>query len=101
MFKIQSINCFVVTITNCDKYRLLRVTQILFVLYAQALNCDAHGVIYLNYNSSSTTLITTGITGVVAPATIASLSNNFNMATPAKFLGTQAVARQQLHWPVT
>jgi hypothetical protein len=34
--------------------------------------------IYLNYNSSSTTLVTTGSAGVISTSTIASLSNNMN-----------------------
>ncbi|GMF34664.1 unnamed protein product [Phytophthora lilii] len=42
------------------------------------LQKNTRGFIYLNYNSSSTTLVTTGTAGVVAPATIASLSNNMN-----------------------
>ncbi|ETL47290.1 hypothetical protein L916_02945 [Phytophthora nicotianae] len=42
--------------------------------------------IYLNYNSSSTTLVTTGTAGVVAPSTIASLSNNMNFGNTCPVL---------------
>ncbi|KAL8023499.1 hypothetical protein Plhal710r2_c006g0027931 [Plasmopara halstedii] len=47
---------------------------------------NTRGFIYLNYNSSSTTLVTTGTAGVVAPATIASLSNNMKFGNTCPVL---------------
>ncbi|GMF34091.1 unnamed protein product [Phytophthora lilii] len=47
---------------------------------------NTRGFIYLNYNSSSTTLVTTSTAGVVAPATIASLSNNMNFGNTCPVL---------------
>ncbi|KAL7995820.1 hypothetical protein Plhal703r1_c42g0141701 [Plasmopara halstedii] len=47
---------------------------------------NTRGFIYLNYNSSSTTLVTTGTAGVVAPATTASLSNNMNFGNTCPVL---------------
>ncbi|ETM53601.1 hypothetical protein L914_02934, partial [Phytophthora nicotianae] len=42
--------------------------------------------IYLNYNSSSTTLVTTGTAGAVSSTTIASLSNNMNFGNTCPVL---------------
>ncbi|KAF4033654.1 hypothetical protein GN244_ATG14477 [Phytophthora infestans] len=47
---------------------------------------NTRGFIYLNYNSSSTTLVTTGSTGAVAPASIASFSNSMNFGSTCPVL---------------
>ncbi|GMF66155.1 unnamed protein product [Phytophthora lilii] len=49
---------------------------------------NTRGFSYLNYNSSSTTLVTTGTAGVVAPATIASLSDTMNFGNTCPVLWT-------------
>lgn len=47
---------------------------------------NTRGFIYLNYNSSSTTLVTNGTAGAVAAATIASLNNNMNFGNTCPVL---------------
>ncbi|GMF26259.1 unnamed protein product [Phytophthora lilii] len=50
-------------------------------------NAKEYARFYLpHYNSSSTTLVTTGVAGVVAPATISSLSNNMNFGNTCPVL---------------
>ncbi|KAF4046142.1 hypothetical protein GN244_ATG01484 [Phytophthora infestans] len=59
---------------------------------------NPRGFIYLNYNSSSTTLVTTGSAVAVAPASTASLSNNMNfgasggLALPASAVNLTSTA---------
>ncbi|KAF4029997.1 hypothetical protein GN244_ATG18242 [Phytophthora infestans] len=57
---------------------------------------NPRGFIYLNYNSSSTTLVTPGSAVAVAPATTASLSNNMNFGCTCPVLWNIVVEQQQL-----
>ncbi|KAF4033644.1 hypothetical protein GN244_ATG14465 [Phytophthora infestans] len=67
-------------------FKPYRNPKSMWLLLKCPMQKNTRGFIYLNYNSSSTTLVTTGSTGAVAPASIASLSNSMNFGSTCPVL---------------